>query len=165
METSLERFDSKLRVFDNFEFSSVQLRPLFLENSSCNMNGTSKLSILDSFGKETFNKFNQGVKIATSADFLGISDQLLDEGSLDIKVYSDGSFANNDDQSSQLRYVILSFDAYSKTHKLDYSSKNSKRIVRSIMGSESYAFTNAFYQAFIIKDMDMMLRISIPFHM
>lgn len=43
-------------------------------------------------------------------------------------------------------------------HILDYASRKSKRVVRSIMGGEVYAFMDAFDMAFVLKkDLEMVL--------
>ena len=76
----------------------------------------------------------------------------LDIERLHTRVYSDGSFASNEDNSSQLRYIILLADKYNNVHVLSYCSKKSKRIVRSIMAGEVFAFSAAFDQADVIRN-------------
>lgn len=67
------------------------------------------------------------------------------------RVYSDPSFAKNDDFSSQLDFIIISFDASNRAYILDYSSRDSRRVVRSISGGEIYAFPDAFGQVFVLR--------------
>ena len=71
--------------------------------------------------------------------------------SLDLRVYADASFANNDDDSSQLAYIVLLCDNTERCHVLSYGSRKSRRVVRSIMAGELYAFSHAFDSTFIIK--------------
>jgi len=75
----------------------------------------------------------------------------LDMQSLHMRVYSDASFASNDDHSSQLGYIILLSDKDGTSHVLAYCSKKSKRVVRSIMAGEVFAFSAAFDHAFVIQ--------------
>lgn len=74
----------------------------------------------------------------------------LDTSSIHIRVYSDSSFANNQDLSSQLGMILLS-DKYDNCNILYYSSHKSKRIVRSVLGGEVYAFADAFDVTYTIK--------------
>ena len=67
--------------------------------------------------------------------------------SLHISVYSDASFASNEDNSSELGYIIILADRNDDVHVLSYCSKNSKRLIRSIMAGEVFAFSAAFDQA------------------
>ena len=71
----------------------------------------------------------------------------LDLDTLHLRVYSDASFASNDDSTSQLGYIILLCDANDRCHVLSFSSKKSKRNVRSIMAGEIYALSAAFDHA------------------
>ena len=83
--------------------------------------------------------------------------------SLHIRVYSDASFASNADNGSQLGYLILLCDNKNDCHVLSYCSKKSKRIVRSIMASEVFAFSAAFDQAFVIRhDIQLIMGTPIP---
>ena len=71
--------------------------------------------------------------------------------SLHIRVYSDASFASNEDNISQLGYIIMLADRNDNVHALSYCSEKSKRIVRSIMAGEVFAFSAAFDQAYVIR--------------
>jgi hypothetical protein len=75
----------------------------------------------------------------------------LDLESLKIKVYADSSFANNEDLTSQLGYIIMLTDKTGKCNILHYSSHKSRRVTRSVLGGEVYAFADAFDQAFILR--------------
>lgn len=87
----------------------------------------------------------------------------LDHHSLELRVYADASFACNDDLSSQLGFIILLCDNMNRAHVLDYASKKSKRVVRSIMAGEVYAFMDAFDTAFsIAHDLTTLLGCNVP---
>ena len=86
----------------------------------------------------------------------------LDSDSLHIKVFSDSSFANNIDLSSQLGFIILLCDKYDNCNILYFSSHKSRRIVRSVLGGEVYAFADAFDVSYTIKrDLELMMDKSI----
>ena len=74
----------------------------------------------------------------------------LDKDSLRIKVYADSSFANNKDNSSQIGYIILLVDKFNTCNILNYSSRKSRRVTRSVFGGELYAFADAFDRAYIL---------------
>ena len=76
----------------------------------------------------------------------------LDHSSLRIQVYSDGSYGNNLDGSSQLGYIIFLADDTDKCQPLFWSSHKSKRVSRSVPGSETMAFADAFDMTFAMKN-------------
>lgn len=67
-------------------------------------------------------------------------------------MYSDAAFATIDDLSSQLGYNVLLVDSSNRCHVLDYASKTSERIVRSIVGGETYAFLDVFEIVHTLRD-------------
>ena len=90
----------------------------------------------------------------------------LDKSTLHLSVYAHASFAGNDDLSSQLGFIILLCDKENRSHVLDYSSKKSRRVVRSILGGEVYAFADSFDRAYILRhDLQMIFKKKIPLHM
>lgn len=75
-------------------------------------------------------------------------------------------FATNDDLSSQLGFVVLLCDASDRCHILDFSSRKSKRVVRSILGGEVYAFSDGFDGAFMLRhDLQVIYKKAIPLQM
>ena len=96
----------------------------------------------------------------------GLKMKQLDAESLHLRVYSDSSFANNDDLTSQLGYVVLLCDKNDNGNVVSFSSHKSRRIVRSVLGGEVYAFADAFDVGYIIKrDLEIMLDRSIRLQM
>lgn len=70
------------------------------------------------------------------------------------------------DLTSQPGYVILLCDSSNACHFLDYASKKCKRVVRSILGGELYAFTEGFDSAFMLKhDLERIYGKHIPLQM
>lgn len=70
----------------------------------------------------------------------------------------DASFGTNDDLSSQVGYIVHLCGGEDQSHVVDYASYKSKRVVRSIMGGDTYAFMVAFDTAYAIRnDLSKML--------
>lgn len=69
----------------------------------------------------------------------------LDKDSLSLRVYSDSSNANNPDGTSQLGYIIFFADKENKCFPLYWSSRKAKRVIRSVLASETLAFSDAFH--------------------
>ena len=86
--------------------------------------------------------------------------------SLKMKVYADASFANNPDYSSQLGYLITLSDDHDRCHILAYASYKSRRVTRSVLGAEVYAFADSFDLAYALKvDIECIVGSRIPLHM
>lgn len=75
----------------------------------------------------------------------------LDENSLRLVVFSDASFANNPDMSTQLGYLVTLTDQSGKSNILHFTSYKSKRVVRSVLAGETHAFADAFDVAFTMR--------------
>ncbi len=96
----------------------------------------------------------------------GIRIQELDHKSLRIEAFSDASFANNPDSTSQLGFIILLSDSSGRKNVLNFSSHKCRRVVWSVLGGEFYAFADAFDKAFILKhDLQRIVGKSIPLKM
>ena len=73
---------------------------------------------------------------------LGIKFPKLNTETTTIREYSDAGFAKNDDLKSQLGMIILLVDKYHNACLLHYASWKSRRVVRSILAAELYAFVS-----------------------
>lgn len=82
---------------------------------------------------------------------MGLFQHSLDLETTRMVVFCDSSFANNADSSTQLGYVILLTDRTKRANWLHYASYKSKRIVRSVLGGETYAFADGFDFAFTLR--------------
>lgn len=51
----------------------------------------------------------------------------------------------------QLGYVVLLCDNRSRCHVIDFKSRKSNRVVRSILGGELYAVSDGFDAAYLLK--------------
>ena len=68
----------------------------------------------------------------------------LDINTLQLVVFTDASFANNKDLSSQIGYVITLTDATNQANIIHWSSVKCKRITRSVLASELYGMAHGF---------------------
>lgn len=87
----------------------------------------------------------------------------LDKDSLKLLVFTDSSFANNKDLSSQIGYVIVMADNNNQANIIHWSSIKCKRVTRSVLASELYAMTHGFDIGTAIKStVDRILKINLP---
>lgn len=82
-----------------------------------------------------------------------------DPATLHFDAYSDESFATNEDDSSQLGFIILLFDGSGRACILSFSSRNSRRVVRSVLGPEGFDFSKIVDEAqLLIHDLQSILK-------
>ena len=83
----------------------------------------------------------------------------LDCHSLRITAYSDAAFANNAELSSHLGRKVLLTDDNHNSIPVSYKSYRSRRVVRSVLSAEVFAFADLFDDAFAIcKKLEFVLR-------
>lgn len=86
----------------------------------------------------------------------------LDMNLVKIVVFTDSSFANNKDYSSQIGYAIVMTDGR-HANTLHWQSVKCKRVTRSVLASELYAMAFGFDQGAAIKaTIESLLHRSIP---
>lgn len=116
-----------------------------------------------SFSTRHVQELNKAIKRAKTTSTLSLPYTRLDPETLHLRVLADVSFANNDDQSSQIGYLVLLCDGADNCHVLAFSSKKARRVVRSIMAGEVYAFADAFDAVYIFKhDLERIYRQHLP---
>jgi hypothetical protein len=87
----------------------------------------------------------------------------LQKESLTLQVFSDASFANSRDGTSQLGYVVFMMDKDKNCQLILWSSHKSKRVTRSVVGAETMALADAFDAAYSLKhDLQAMLGHEVP---
>jgi hypothetical protein len=87
----------------------------------------------------------------------------LDIQSLKLLVYTDASFANNANLTSQLGYIVVLSDDSGSASIINYQSSKSRRVARSSMASETLAFSHGFDSAFLLRhDLERVLGQTIP---
>lgn len=80
--------------------------------------------------------------------------------------FTDSSFANNRDLSTKMGFIIMLEDDTGRANVLHYSSYKSKRVVRSVLECEIYAFEDGFETAHMLRhDMEAMIGRRIPLTM
>lgn len=83
------------------------------------------------------------------------------EEALHLRVYSDASFASNENISSQFEYTVLFCDETWSFHVLYFASKKAKCVQRSIVAGELYAFIDVFdAQLTIVTDHSQNIEVS-----
>ena len=87
----------------------------------------------------------------------------LDTKTLRLLVFTDASFANNEDLSSQIGYVLALTNATNKVNIVHWSSVKCKRVTRSVLASELYSTVHSFDISIAVKTMlDKILQINLP---
>jgi len=87
----------------------------------------------------------------------------LDRESLKLLIFTDSSFANNRDLSSQIGYILILTNSKDDANIVHWSSIKCKRIVRSVLASELYTMTNGFDIGTSIKTtINKALQINLP---
>lgn len=115
------------------------------------------------FEKHSQKTLNKIIKYLRSTKDLCLHFPKIHEGSLQLVVYSDASFNNNVDNTSQLGYIVLLMDRSGTCCVLQFSSHKSRRITRSSMAGETIALAEGFDHAFIIKhDLQRILGRKVP---
>lgn len=97
---------------------------------------------------------------------LKLTFQPMGTTTLHIRAYSDSSFANNEDLSSQLGFIIFICDEARNCNILHYASYKARRVTRSVLGAETYAFADAFDFAYTLAtDLREMTGLPLPLTM
>jgi len=87
----------------------------------------------------------------------------LDKDSLKLIVFTDSSFANNQDLSSQIGFVITLADKNNRANIIHWSSIKCKRVTRSVLAAELYGMAHGFDIGAAIKaTIEKILQISLP---
>lgn len=87
----------------------------------------------------------------------------LDRDSLRLLAFTDASFANNRDLSSQIGYVLTLADGNNNANILHWSSIKCKRVTRSVLASELYGMVHGFDMGASIKaTIEKILKIDLP---
>jgi hypothetical protein len=85
------------------------------------------------------------------------------KNSLKLIVFTDSSFANNQDLSSQIGFVITLADKNNRANIIHWSSIKCKRVMRSVLALELYGMADGFDIGAAIKaTIEKILQISLP---
>ncbi|KAI1001416.1 hypothetical protein K3495_g6784 [Podosphaera aphanis] len=94
--------------------------------------------------KEDVNALNKRLKWQIENKSRGLNFVKLDINTLHLYVFTDASFANNKDFSSQIGYVLVLADSSKRANLIHWSSTKCKRVTRSVLASELYAMVHGF---------------------
>ena len=87
----------------------------------------------------------------------------LEKESLRLIVFTDASFANNKDLSSQIGYVLVLADGTGHANIIHWSSTKCKRVTRSVLASELYGMAHGFDMGASVKStVDRALEMDLP---
>ncbi|RAL58350.1 hypothetical protein DID88_005767 [Monilinia fructigena] len=89
-------------------------------------------------------KLNKVLKWQMSNQSRGLNFVPLDIDSIKLTVFTDASFANNLDFSSQIGHVTCLVDKYDNANIIHWASIKCKRITRSVLASELYGLVFGF---------------------
>ncbi|KAI1003495.1 hypothetical protein K3495_g4719, partial [Podosphaera aphanis] len=95
-------------------------------------------------GKDDIEALNNRLQWQIINTSKGLKFVKLDIKTLGLFVFTDASFANNKDYSSQVGYVLVLADNSKKANIIHWSSIKCKRVTRSVLASELYAMAHGF---------------------
>lgn len=116
-----------------------------------------------SFSPEKTKAVNKLVKRALQFAHFGVSYPHIGLETLHLVVFSDSSFTTNGDSSSQLGFTVLLVDGSGNACVVLFASSKSKRVFRSVLGAEIFAFADGADEALILMhDLRYMLKEEVP---
>lgn len=204
-DATRQKFESKEKVFDTFDFYEAQVATIFDGNfklsqryyirnlsyieedtlfeelsrhrallswssstrpdAACAANKVAQVAPL-TFCVARVKGLNVAIKKVKATNEKGLSYGPLDAKTVHICMYTDGSFETNADLSSRSGTLITLCNDHGRCHILDFKSKKSKTIVRSIMAGEVCAFMDGFDQSFAMAaDLEILLRSRLKVYM
>ena len=106
---------------------------------------------------DDYTKLNRRIKWQIDNKLRGLHYVPIDLATAKVMVFTDGSFANNKDLSSQIGFVItlVNEEATDETftirgNLIHWSSTKCKRVTRSVLASEVYGLTSGFDLAYVV---------------
>jgi hypothetical protein len=135
------------------DFRSARARLAWACNTrpdACFAVGMASQTVIDKFGPGSVTDLNNAIR-SVRTEQLELRYLKLYLETLRFTVYTDSSYANCEDFSSQIGFVVMLTDISGKCAVLDYASKKSRRTVRSILGGEMLAFAEGFHRAFVLQ--------------
>ena len=119
-------------------------------------------SMFEGSKKQVIKRLNKAVKYAINNQ-LSLKIRRLETKSLRIIGFSDASFANNADLSSQLGYIIFLGDRHDNVVPICFKSYKARRVTRSVMAGEVICFSDLFDAAAALsQDLAILLRKQVP---
>ncbi len=97
-------------------------------------------------------QYNTTVRYLKDTRHLSLSMYKLDPKSVYVRANTDATFSTNSDHSSKLGYIVLLEDEPDNGSLLYYASYKSRRVARSVLGEQNFAFADAFKFAYCPKN-------------
>lgn len=143
------------------EFRSCRQKMQWLVHTrpdiACAVNKSTQVTE-ENFAQRHIDGINKAIKHVHTNPSRGLLQCKLDIDSVHLRVYSDASFADKEDLSTQLGFLVLLCDRHNHCNILHYSSHKSRRVVRSVMGGEVYAMADGTDFALTLRyDLERML--------
>lgn len=115
------------------------------------------------FSSDDIDALNKRLQWQIDNKSKGLKYVQLDRDSLRVVIFTDSSFANNRDLSSQIGYVACLTDSTDTANILHWSSIKCKRVTRSVLASELYAMAHGFDLGAVLKaTLSRVLQFDIP---
>ena len=148
------------------EFRSSRQKLMWLCNTRPDIAcATNKLTQIteQTYGNQAIKDLNKVVHYIQRTPMRGLHYPKLDLDSLQLRAYADSSFANNADSTTQLGFIVILTDSAERANVIHYTSRKSRRVVRSCLGGETYALADALDICMALKhDLEEMLRQPLP---
>lgn len=110
----------------------------------------------------TISRFNKAIKFAVY-EYVALKNTKVDIKSLRVARYSNASFANSHDMSTQLGHINFLTDNFNASVLIQYKSYRSTRVVRSAVSGEFIAFSELFDRAMILaSELEAILSRGVP---
>ena len=147
------------------DFRSIRQKLLWLSHTRPDIafpvNKTTQIN-KEHFNMESIRNVNCIIKHVHKYPTRGILQQKLDKSTMHLRVYADGSFADNIDMRTQLGLFVLMVDGNDRCNILNYRSYKSKSVAQSVLGGELYAIADVFYALAIREDLSSILMMELP---
>lgn len=101
--------------------------------------------------RSTFRKLKDLVNYCHKSKDLGLKFVALDKESIRIVLFTDASFGNKRDLSSQMGFLIVIVDRADNANILHYGSQKCRRVTRSVMAAEVLALVHGFDNDYVVK--------------
>lgn len=115
------------------------------------------------FSSDDISALNKRLKWQMDNQSRGLKYVKLDRNSLQLVVFTDSSFVNNRDLSSQIGFIVCLADSTNKANIIHWSSIKCKRVTRSVLAAELYGMAHRFDIGVVIKaTLGKLLQADIP---